>query len=151
VERLLDFCDESGYDYMSEVDKTALVGFEYSWSGWEIGPRRRRTTSLGSEYSVSSRSSETGGKKISRKSSTIPDQAEVFMPSIGGFDGAEEQGRRLLHHDFRIHGRIYKNYRLSGSKKRKHGIAVGRATCRSRHNLRGSGEMRVGLTMASTS
>lgn len=39
VERLLDFCDESGYDYMSELDKTALVGFKDSWSEWQIGPQ----------------------------------------------------------------------------------------------------------------
>jgi hypothetical protein len=30
----------------------------------------------------------------------VLDQAEVFVPAIGGFDGAEEQKRFLLHYEY---------------------------------------------------
>lgn len=39
VERLLDFCDESGYTNISEVNQSVLIGFKDSWAEWEIGPQ----------------------------------------------------------------------------------------------------------------
>ena len=39
VERLHDWCDESGYVSLSEITKPVLVAFKDSWSEWEISPQ----------------------------------------------------------------------------------------------------------------
>jgi site-specific recombinase XerD len=39
VERLTDWCDESGYTHISEIDQSVLVAFKDSWAEWAISPQ----------------------------------------------------------------------------------------------------------------
>lgn len=38
VERLQDFCDESGYTRISEADRSVLIAWKDTWAEWGIGP-----------------------------------------------------------------------------------------------------------------
>jgi integrase len=37
VERLRDWCDESGYTHIGEINRSVLVAFKDSWAEWKIG------------------------------------------------------------------------------------------------------------------